>query len=200
MKKLTLAGVSYNIHDIAGIPFLIPYRLSKFERPIRANIQKVIALLKKKGWYEYILMAEMVMIVMPSPRNEQFMLVCTSEKSAYRPVFFMDSGGLIKLGAQWNASQFVHEATHVFQHYYFSGQKRKDRRKCEEDACEEQIRFLGLCGCTSDIRRVQRRLKDPRGWWEYLDTGAKSKEEHYDAERYKHTNHIMNDLISHISF
>jgi len=199
VQKMTLAGTVYSVECIGGLDFLIPYRMRPIEQSIRTNIKKIIKKLKTTGWYNYVLAADMLIVIMPSPRNEQFALVRTSNQSAHRPVFFINSGGLINFGISWNASVFVHEATHVFQKYYLSGMSlKKLRRQEENDASRMQILFLKRCGCVGMARYLKNQLKKTRGWWEWLDSGPTNEEEHRDADLNEHCSLILAELMPYI--
>lgn len=201
MKKLMLASISYNIRDIEGLVFLIPSRLRRFERPVENNLRKVVALLKEKGWREYILMADFPTVVVSSPPKGNFGLLFGREIDRCRRVFFVDSGLMAKQPVAWIASALVHEATHVFQQNYFSHEEMENRKKKEVDACGEQLRFLGrLGGVRWYMREIRRMLKKSRGWWEYLDNGPTTKQERYWAKRRLLCERIHDDLTPHISF
>lgn len=200
MKKLTLAGVSYDVLMIEELPFLIPTRLQKFERPIAAKLRDAVALLKNKGWYEYVLMADFPTVVAHSRRGGEFALLFGGVRNAYRRVFFTDSGRLLTESPTRFASDLVHEATHVFQWYYFSGQEYKSRRARENDACREQTRFRARCGKKEEIRHIRDQLRASRAWWGYLVSKPMNRTERYNEKRRLHCRRVRNDLIPHISF
>lgn len=145
MKKLALVDVTYSIECIGGLIFLIPSRLRSWERGIRTNIRKIVHKLRIEGYYDYVLSADMVILILSSGQDEQLAFVYTPARSEHHPVLFINSGGLIKLGTTWNASVFIYEATHVFQEYYFSASESEKREVTEKDASRTQIKFLKRC-------------------------------------------------------
>ncbi len=203
MKKLSLSGVSCVIRNIEGLIFLIPSRLKKFEGAIGAKLRNIVALLKKKGWYAYVLMADFPTVVVSSRPSGQFALLYGGRADVYPRVFFADSGLIMKQSTAWGASMLVHEATHVFQDHYFSRHERLDRKKKEADACREQIRFLRRCKCprsTIDHIEPKNWLKKKRGWWEYLDSNPVTRTERYNDRRRRHCDLLHEDLVPHILF
>ncbi|OGZ08287.1 MAG: hypothetical protein A3C93_05155 [Candidatus Lloydbacteria bacterium RIFCSPHIGHO2_02_FULL_54_17] len=200
MKKLTLAGVSYDIRDIEGMIFLVPSRLRKFERRIEADLKKSVTLLKKKGWYEYVLMADMIVVTVPSKRKGDFGEVFMATAECPYPVYFSDSGMTASTSIHWVASVLVHEAMHVFQEYYLSLEALKDPRKQEVDACREQKRFLRRCKRTSYISHIDRQLKKGREWWKYLYEKPKTKRGRYCLKRDIYFDRVRDKLARHIPF
>lgn len=199
MKKLTLVGISYNVCNIKGMIFLIPSRLRKFERPIEKNARKAVKLLKRKGWYEYVLMADVITVIVPSKKKGDFGEVFMATAECPFPVYLSDSGMATGTSVHWVASVLVHEATHVFQEYYLSVSALKDPRKQEVDACREQKRFLRRCKRTSYIAHIERQLKKGREWWKYLYEKPETKRGRYCLKRDVYFNRIRDRLIRRIS-
>lgn len=189
-----LDGVSFDTLVIDEIPFFIPSRLRRFERKIPARLKRMVAKLKNIGWHDYVLMSGIVMVVVPSPTSGNFGIL------ANRRVYFMDSGQVVSSSITWSASNIVHEATHIFQEEYLPFEKRNDRRTKERDACREQIRFLRRTRGKRLIEHIRKELKGPRCWWEYLETGPKTRVERYWQKRLDICRRIHTDLVPHISF
>lgn len=195
MIPYTLGGIAFSLLRIDGMGFLIPVSLRPFERSVHDNIKKIIGKLRKAGWYDYVLTADMLTVIMPSPQNGQFALLRSRPHEFHQPLFFTDSGGLQSTGILWSASLFVHEATHVFQKYYFSKHVRdNDHRLVESDACRMQARFLRRMRCTRLARYLMGLLKEPRGFWEWYHTEAINKDERYSARRHALSERIYKDL------
>lgn len=198
MKKLTLAGVTYNIECIDGLTFLIPSRLRNWERRIRTNLRKIIHKLRAAGYYDYVLSADIVIVILSSSPGEQLAFVYTPQRSEHRPVLFINSSGLMKLGTSWNASVFIHEATHVFQEYYFSASESKKREVTEKDASRMQIKFLKHCKNAQRARDLENGLRQKRKHWEWLDSAPINEEKRRDVERLNYSLDILTALMRHI--
>lgn len=198
MKKLSLVGVTYNIECIDGLTFLIPSRLRSWERRIRTNLRKIIHKLRTTGYYNYVLSADMIIVILSSSSGEQLAFVYTPGRNAHHPVLFINSSGLINLEISWNASLFVHEATHVFQEYYFSASKSKKREVTEKDASRMQIKFLKHCKSAQRARDLENGLRQKRGYWEWLDSAPINEEERRDVERLNYSLDILTALMRHI--
>lgn len=198
MKKLTLIGAAYNIECIGGLTFLIPSRLRSWERRIRTNLRKIVRKLKTAGYYDYVISADMVTVILSSNPNEQLAFVYTPARSEHRPVLFMNSGGLMELGTTWNASVFAHEATHVFQEYYLSASESKKREVTEKDASRTQIKFLKRCKSAQRARDMENGLRQKRKHWEWLDSAPINEEERNDVERVNYSLDILTALMRHI--
>lgn len=198
VKKLTLVGVTYNIECIDGLTFLISSRLRSWERRIRPNLRKIIRKLKTAGYYDYVLSADIVIVILSSSPGEQLAFVYTPAQSEHHPVLFINSGGLMNLEISWNASLFVHEATHVFQAYYLSALESKKREVTEKDASRMQIKFLKHCKSAQRARDIENGLRQKRGYWEWLDSAPINEEERRDVERLNYSLDILTALMRHI--
>lgn len=195
MQKLTLVGVSYTVMNIEGMTFLIPTHLRRFERDVISKIKKSFALLKKTGWYEYVAMAEMITILVPSLPSGKIGLVINGDAPC--GVFLGDTGAIAGFSVPWFASVFVHEATHVLQKHYLPAKKYRSIKNRELDACREQVKFLRSCARFALIKRIRRAIRKKRPWWSTLHKPPKTAKEKRVVERHAYFSKIHDALIPH---